>query len=84
MRGIVGLLSLVLFAGILPTSAPAKPSAPANFELSAPETVDLGQPIEIGLSVVGASNVGGYQALLRFNRGAAEFGGVRHVGNRRR
>src|SRR6185295_19571963 len=81
LRLIVALVSLTLFGGMLPTSAPAKPSAPAHFELAAPDKVALSQPIEIGLSVVGASNVGGYEALLRFDRGAAEFGGVRHSGN---
>ena len=81
IRVIVALLSVALFGGMLPAGAPATLSASAQFKLDAPEKVKLGQPIEIGLSVAGASNVGGYEALLRFDRGAAEFGGVRHSGN---
>ena len=81
IRVIVALLSVALFGGMLPAGAPATLSASAQFKLDAPEKVKLGQPIEIGLSVAGASNVGGYEALLRFDRGAAEFGGVRHRGN---
>ena len=79
IRVIVALLSVALFGGMLPAGAPTTLSASAQFKLDAPEKVKLGQPIEIGLSVAGASNVGGYEALLRFDRGAAEFGGVRGI-----
>ncbi len=77
----VALLAVTLLIGLVPLSNPVAQTASAQFKLEAPDVVDVGEPIDLRLSVAGASGVGGYEAVLRFDRRVAEFSGVSHRGN---
>lgn len=51
------------------------------FEISAPQQVEVGQPIELTLVVRNASGIGGYQSRLLFDTSRAHFSGVDHSAN---
>jgi len=78
------LLVVTLFAslmgGLLPTPSPAK-AASSNVHLSAPKRVDLGEPIDVSIALGKSRNVGGFEAMLRFDTSAAQFAGVSYTGN---
>ena len=50
-------------------------------EVSAPEQVEVGQPIELTLVVRNASGIGGYQSRLLFDTSKAHLSGVDHSAN---
>ncbi|MEP7378988.1 MAG: LamG-like jellyroll fold domain-containing protein, partial [Chloroflexota bacterium] len=75
------LLAVSLLGGLLPVGNPVAFAATGSVKLDAPTAVEIGQPIELRISVEGAANVGGFEAMLRFDRRAAVFGGVNYSGN---
>jgi hypothetical protein len=79
----IGITLLIILAAILAgfwrfsdTSA----EGPV-LEISAPQQVEVGQPIELTLVVHNASGIGGYQSRLLFDTSRAHFSGVDHSGN---
>ena len=47
-----------------------------SLSVSAPTHVDVGQPIEIDVLLHDAPTVAGFEASVRYDEAAAEFGGV--------
>ena len=74
------MLTIAVLGAVLPAPEPAVAAGPAVV-LKAPDEVQAGEPIALSLEVTGASDVAGYEALLRFDTSVAEFGGVSHEGN---
>ncbi|QIN84367.1 hypothetical protein GBA63_18260 [Rubrobacter tropicus] len=72
---VVGTVLLALCAGIPDVTRSARADPGPSFRISAPERVDVGQPIKIMLSVENATNLGGYETNLVFDRQAANLVG---------
>ncbi len=78
---IVAALSVSLLSSLTPAAVLVAAEARTEIRLDAPTTVEIGQPITLSLVLDNAYNVGGYEALVRFDRQAALFSGVSHRGN---
>ncbi len=76
---LASLLTLTVIGSVLPTPIPAVAAGP-TIVLKAPASAEVGEPVILRIEVVGARDVGGYEALLRFDPSAAEFAGVSHAG----
>lgn len=76
-------LSLCVLLALAVASTPAQPAAAAapELRLSAPAQVGIGQAIPITLTVSGAADLAGYEALVLFDTGAAEFAGLYQLAN---
>src|SRR5690242_18671565 len=74
------MLALVALTGGSLPAAQAQTAGP-SLEARAPTRAQVGQPLEITLSVRDANDVAGYESQLLFDTSAAEFDGLRQRNN---
>ncbi|HYH91999.1 MAG TPA: hypothetical protein VD763_02480, partial [Candidatus Saccharimonadales bacterium] len=74
-RALVAALLLTFVSSLVGSAAPAAPAAGPVVRLSGPDRVAVGEPITVSLSLDGAQDVGGYEAMLLFDTGSARFAG---------
>jgi CSLREA domain-containing protein len=82
MRRFIFLNALCIALALGGALAPPPPPAAAQslrLRIDAPATGAVGQALEVTLSLEGATDLGGYEALLAFEPGAASFGGLLHL-----
>jgi hypothetical protein len=77
--GVLALSGLLGLGLGLPTTAAPQPRA--GLTLQGPSQVQLGQPIELTLSLSQASNVAGYQTTVHFNTTQAHLRGLHQRDN---
>lgn len=72
---VTGILLLVFCVGAtsLAEAGPDRAVSEPVLKIDAPTRAQVGKPIKIKVAVEGASDIGGYEADLLFNAGAAQF-----------
>jgi CSLREA domain-containing protein len=76
-------LFLIMIAGSVATVSAAGPTAARTslLQITAPERVDVGEPIVLTLTLQRAVNVAGYEATILFDSSVAEFAGLEQQNN---
>src|SRR5687768_17590578 len=78
----IALFLLLIFGSVTTVSAAGPTAARASLlQITAPDRVEVGEPITLVLTLQRATDVAGYEATVLFDRSVAEFAGLEQRDN---